>query len=623
MKKGLLTMFLLGAVALSGNAVVATADYTYADGDLFAFGANRKETLNVAMGINDPSLVGLKITGFRAYVNGTSNYSAPSLWMTKVLTVANKANSPDICSYDVNIKSAGSYGVMEVTLDEPYLITNDPVYLGYTITVDELTTQTGAPIILSESNNTNGFWIYSTKTYLKWLNKAEDVGGVAYIVAQIEGDYPENSLGLADYETIYAEAGKPFDATFKVTNIGANPVTSIKYKYSINGSAETVESVTLPSSVMPNLSVTSPITLTFPGIDQIGTSTLNLTIMEVNGQENMSVAPSIAANVNVIPYKPVRRPLIEEYTGLWCGWCPGGFVAMEKIEETLGDSQVSICYHSDDEMCTSENFPMVVSGFPNSSLDRLDLDSPFNFQSTGSGQEFTLIIDARKRMELLTDAAIDVYAYIDANNTLKVRSKTMFIRNIEDAKYRVGYALVCDGMTNKSWSQHNYFAGNAAYLGTPVAELVSWPMDVTGLVYNDVAVEIKTVRGIENSLPSNIELAKEYVNEYSIDLNNIKQYKTGLPLLIASNNYKPENLKICAFVINTTTGEVINANKYRIDPNDDGSAGVDSISKDALEVVAKEYYDLSGRKVMNPVKGIYILREKLSDGSFNTKKVML
>lgn len=51
-------------------------------------------------------------------------------------------------------------------------------------------------------------------------------------------------------------------------------------------------------------------------------------------------------------------------------------------------------------------------------------------------------------------------------------------------------------------------------------------------------------------------------------------------------------------------------------------AGVDGVSS-TLKVTRTQYFDVCGRAVTKPVKGVYIKRMTLSDGSISSKKVIL
>ncbi len=104
-------------------------------------------------------------------------------------------------------------------------------------------------------------------------------------------------------------------------------------------------------------------------------------------------------------------------------------------------------------------------------------------------------------------------------------------------------------------------------------------------VFKDVARYYDSYPGIANSLPATIEANS--VNKYSIEL----------PL----SNVKGNEYRVIALLTNAVTGEIINACQYSM--TKDNGAAVDSIGD---ENAPAEYYDLTGRRVDNPTKGIYI-----------------
>ena len=61
-----------------------------------------------------------------------------------------------------------------------------------------------------------------------------------------------------------------------------------------------------------------------------------------------------------------HRPLIEEYTGTWCGWCPRGFTGMEMLRETFGEDFIGVAIHNQDPMAvlTTSQYPSNIQGFP-------------------------------------------------------------------------------------------------------------------------------------------------------------------------------------------------------------------------------------------------------------------
>lgn len=634
MKKNHIAIMLACGVIFSAAAQSNTVEFTYANTDLASFGKGKVETYDVAMCIQDPALVGMQITGFRAYINTVDGVSNTSMFLTDTLQVKSKLNAPTIGSYEVAPVPTdggllGEIGLLQVKLDEPYVITEKPVYVGYSMDVDNVsTTALQYPVLVAQGTNPNGMFVHMSKSALKWVNWTQQVAdaaisyghGIAYIVVEIEGDFPEYSLGFKSYEDIYAEPNTEYPVLFQVANVGANSITSLNYTYTYNDDpTEYTGSVTLPSPIESAIALTTPLELTFNGLPDYGANILNVTISEVNGQKNEAPDASMACTVNVIPYHPVNRPLIEEGTGLWCQWCPRGWLAMEMINEDYGDKVVLISYHSGDEINQSSFIPYSYEGLPCASINRVDDIDPY-YGSTDM-REYGIAQDIEEYMSKLTMADIDLKAYKDGNE-IHAKSYVKFMRDYQNANFRVGYMLIANGMRNKDWHQVNLYSNRPTQVpaSSPLQQLVKMPNPVDTLTFNDIAVDGSAVNGVVGSLPSQIVTLEEYTNEYTFNIAANKLIQTTTNFV---NPDDPRNLEMAAFVIDMNTKHIVNAIRTSIGDTpfeDEPGDGVEGISV-ATQVIGEEYYDFNGRKVINPSKGIFIVKEKLSDGTFRTKKV--
>lgn len=70
----------------------------------------------------------------------------------------------------------------------------------------------------------------------------------------------------------------------------------------------------------------------------------------------------------------VKKVVVEDYTGTWCGWCPEGTVILEQLEAANPDNMFAIGNHSGDALEVPEGAAidagLQVSGYPNGSVDR-------------------------------------------------------------------------------------------------------------------------------------------------------------------------------------------------------------------------------------------------------------
>ena len=589
-------------MAMGAMAETGTLEFTYADGELFSFGNSRKETVNVAIRLADPNLEGKKVTAIRAYINTSEGIANTSIWLSSALKVENKVNIPDIASFSVTPQASGigNLSMLEVVLDEPYLLTGEPVYAGYSLTVTDVAgVPQEQPVILSRGVNTDGFYIYASQSILKWQDYSVKSGGVAYIVVEIEGDYPAYSCQLTGGEAAYAEPGKDFTADFSIRNTGLNPIESLTYTYTFDDTDAIYQgTATLPVPIAPSLSLSATARLSFQGVETVGKHRINVNVTKVNGNPNEEQAGPMESDLYVIPFVPVHRPLVEEYTGLWCGWCTGGWLAMEMIAEKYGDSQVSISYHDNDKLAVTNVFAMPVGEFPVSSIDRQSLIDPY-FGTYNGNTQFGISYDIDDAIATLTPVAIEVTAE-SSETEVAVNTAVKFVRDFDDSNFEIGYVLTCSGLTDPTWRQNNYYAGRTDLEGTPLEVLTTWPDPVRGLIYNDVAVDVNGMMGVEGSLPEVIEEGREYTSTHTFDISDNELIQD------------PANLTVAAFVIDKATGKILNSNSCR-----PVSSGVESLSRPSEDTL--DIYTLQGhclKRGATPAdiktlpKGLYIIGSK-------------
>ena len=609
--KKLFSALLLSLVVYNMNAATGEIEYSYADENVFAFGKGKSETIDVAMCIDDPSLKGMRVKAVKAYVNTVEGISEASLWLSNNLTLENKVNQPDITSVDVlpspAVLSGYSMGELNTTFTEEYLIGDDPLYVGYTITISETETDGQKyPIILSRQQNPNGLFLHMTKSVLKWMDYTDKANGVAEIIVTLEGNLPEYSLGIKNVSEVYAEEDTEFKAYVELSNIGLHPVQNFKYSYSFDNDSEVYsEEKELPNIIEPDLANSVMTDLNFIGTKGWGDHIVHLNIDEIDGHPNESTGSSYDFILHIIPFKPVHRPLVEEFTGLWCQYCTRGFIGMELLKEFYGDVEVSICYHNGDAMTVTNNYPVNTSaGLPCASIDRISVIDPY--YGTHSSKDFGISIDVEERMRDLAIAEINVEAEL-VENIVNVKTSARFIQDMSDVNYQIGYVLVSNGLFDESWRQNNYYSKKTGYQGTYLEPLTEWPSSVEGLVFNDVAIDVSGMFGVDGSIPSEIKLGEYYSHGYSFDIENNKLVQDV------------KNLVAIVYVVNKDTGKIINANKFALNQTENN---VDEIQTQS-SVYKSIYYDLSGKKVNNPADGIFIKVDVLEDGSSKISKVYL
>ena len=447
--KNLLVSCLIGTAVFSAMAEDRSMTFTYADDEFGFWGKEKSEIYDVAIRISDPYLVGKKITGIRAVLNAYEGIESTSIWLSKELTLEKvgniKVTVPDTYSADVAPEQVtlpnepdDIFGQLSSKLDEPYVVTDEGIYVGYSLTVpavgkgEELTLKQKYPLLLSYCNDPESLYVRFSKDFVKWVPYNDKLGVAAMIYVTLEGEFAEYSVGIKNLETTYAPADKDFKVRGSISTPGLKDVSSIGYTYSIDGKSYegTIDFENpLPSSLVKTTTVTFPIA----GVPEIGAYTLDLNINKVNGVENDNVKSASTSNVNVIPYVPVHRPLLEEYTGTWCGWCPRGYYSLETLNDLYGDRVVLAAYHYNDPM-DPEGYPINVGtlSFPSATLNRNGIEDPFFGRAEdGFGMKEEVIQSMETAVPV--DIAVKAYWGDEAKKEIKIETSSTFCDNKEKA----------------------------------------------------------------------------------------------------------------------------------------------------------------------------------------------
>ena len=339
--------------------------------------------------------------------------------------------------------------------------------------------------------------------------------------------------------------------------------------------------------------------VSFDAGENVGKSKKVLTVTKVNDEPNTAVANSGTGFVITLKEKLPVTPVIEEFTGTWCGWCPRGTVGMEKVHEAYGDKVVQIAAHNGDPMAITAYNTVIntyTSGFPNSITDRqFEADPSFSSLQSALDKSFRRVVPA----------AIDLSAEWEDADQKKVvfSTTTRFAYDDNNDQFAIAFVLTEDGLsgTGSNWAQQNYYSGSGQ--GGDMAWWSSQGGAVSGVKYNHVAVAgWDVLRGVNGSVNPNISADEAQKFRYIGDISNnaVIQDKA--------------NLKAIALLIDRTTGNIVNGAQSAIVL----PTAIDEV-EGAAPKATNEVYDLSGRSLQKMQKGVNIVR--MSDGI--VKKVMV
>lgn len=596
------------AAAFTFGVAAAEIDFTYAGEPYSSFGLRKKEAYDVAIGLTDPGFKGNQIKGI-AVALPSEGISDVRFWLSSSLQThmvdGKKQNLADIGTYTATVED----GVAWVTLDEPYEITEEGVYAGYSFNVDELTDATMYPVYVGAGGNPDGLYMRSEKTYRAWKTFSEDYSlSSTLTVALITPDY-ENAVGISEVRTTRAKIGEESCIDVVVCNHGTSQVESVGYTYEADGKTGEGE-CTLATPLSADYNSQALVSLPMPAFDSKGQKQVSFTITKVNGQENQELNPSGSGVINVLSVVPVHRAVMEEYTGTWCGYCARGYAALEYLNKHYPDNFIALAYHNKDQMAIMSSYPASISGFPGATVDRGDVVDPYHGYSA---VEFGIEKIWLSRCEEISPAAIDVEAeWLDDDN-IAVTANVTFVEEPDD-NYLLAYYLVEDRMsgTTSSWMQANYFGGDhkIEYI-EEMDRFINGDKYVLGLEFDDVVVMTSNMYGEPGSLDG-VEFDVPYSHTYEFNAVSEAPNIQGNPVVLDKSW-----LRAVALIIDKTTGRIVNAAKTGYIHG----ASVDGMEHEA-NMSSVEYYDLNGKRVGDSYKGICVKVSRLADGGTQTSKIV-
>lgn len=467
MKKFLLWPALALCVAHNAGAGEGI-EFSYADLNetCVYLGTSQTETYDIAIHLDGERFAGKSLTSVRVPVRGDSDISGCRVWLSKSLNASVQAgkslNSPDILSVPAKLKD----GFLSVSLPERFEIPEGGVYVGYTFSAD-VTAEGGeasAPVAGVRPAAADGFYVHTSKSYPVWRDGGAEWGIASVLSVGIEGDFSAIEMSLlpdaGEYNVKAGESVLPVNV--KVVSCGTGPICEMDFSYTANGKEQTyrfepAEPLKLQWGIPSDVEMWLPVDL------PKGPHKVTLRLDRVNGVAQTGESLVAEAGVDALEYVPEHRPLMEEYTGLWCGACPRGLAAMQYMEKKWPGRFIAMSYHNDDEMSVMESgaYPYTVPSLPAAWFDRERKVDPYlGVRTSGFGLEDAWL-EASSRF---TPADVSVTASWsdEAHTIVNVKADVRFVKAHHSA-CRMEYTLLADGLSESDWRQKNYYSGQSGY----------------------------------------------------------------------------------------------------------------------------------------------------------------
>ena len=393
------------------------------------------------------------------------------------------------------------------------------------------------------------------------------------------------SAGSKVYVPINASSGK---GKLSVMNYGNSIVLNFEYKLSFQGTV-LLEKKHIMKEPLRRMDVAT-VEIDVPPHNQLSETELQVEITKVNGEVNRATIPYATIPRVTVTQVPHRRVVVEEYTGMWCQYCPRGIALMENLENKYADDFIGIAIHISDPLVCSDYAwkASEIRSYPTLQMNRSKLLT-----------YYTAINEFEEERAMGADMDVDVSAQWDSNKEkITITPHVTFRVSPKDATYALAYVLTEDRMSNPSWAQNNNFSGKIILRGISeeLDKFIDLPSVITNLPNNFTAIAAKGVYtpSVEDYIKTPIEIDKKqsFKQVFDISRNKLLQDKS--------------KLKVCVLLINLNTKKIENAAKCSI--SDATPTGISSLSEEHSNAVEIARYTLEGHRIYTPQKGINIVK---------------
>ena len=418
----------------------------------------------------------------------------------------------------------------------------------------------------------------------------------------VEGEYSKNglSVGSVDFGKAYAALGGQVQVPVTLVGEGLEPVTSIDYTIT-TGSEVTDYHLDLETPI--NFMMTSEVLITMNADAAIGEHAKIFKLTKVNGAANECTTENTKAEGKLFTMAkmPKVRPVVEEATGTWCGWCSRGIPSLALINKVYKDDVITIAVHGgpSDPMIL-DNYVLNASSYPSCSVNRNTFVDPY-FGSSGMAFGIQREIEAARRDYVPAGIEMEAEWASDAKQTINVKTTTTFVEDVANANYGIGYVLVANGLKGDTpeWYQTNYYSGSSVKdeVLEPLTKSESKMTDVT---FNHTPVAaFEPFKGIEGSLPATINKDVALTHNYQIDITGNTRIQDK------------EKLSVVALLIDKADGKIVNAAQFKFYQDDESgeTAISDAVRQNNPSQTMNDYwYTIDGRRLTaKPTRqGLYI-----------------
>ena len=430
-------------------------------------------------------------------------------------------------------------GWQYVLFDEPYAVTGEDIYIGYSIK--------GSGYLLgyeSASRNMPGEMLYFNGAWGTFKTVVGANGKWTMQAIMRGGDYStdiQNNLVVECVENLYTAALEGWDMplTFEVRNSGAKTAYNVAVKCTFGSQSKdvTIDSLMNGQSYF----VESPFTVSGSGSVSVSIDASVDGVTDETPNDN-----SVKSSCTVTGSDNVRnRVLIEQFTGQACGYCPGGAANLKSAIEATGHPEYFAWvahhagYYPDD--FTLQESKDIAAAFGVNSAPMMCIN-----RTSVAGQGLVWSPYSATAVNLLGCYATPAKATLEFNHTLVGDSITVNVSGTTaESAAKVSVILIQSGITAKqSGANSNYVHNNAPCLFLTPAKGQDLTIGEGGAFSATLGGKIPATfgKGNFNTVYSDIEVVVFVHGDIKSSANRNVFNADKKPLVEGNEVFKPANI---------------------------------------------------------------------------------
>lgn len=424
------------------------------------------------------------------------------------------------------------------------------------------------------------------------------------VCSTTDGQAQSYKLAPSTGGNVFASASTEFaEAPVNIINWGAADVNSFSYTlyYMDTQTSDSEQTVQLSEPLA--FGETRRVMIPIKSGSTLATTDVIFNITQVDGHANEASVGYTYITRCTVRKIPTKRVLLEDYSALWCQWCPRGIVALESLLREHPDNAVGVQIHKGDKLASATAYTEggMILKYANT------VPSVYLQRRTKIADIYTASA-YENEMANLTLMDINVQAEWDeTDNSINVTAEVEPCASPNDGStYAIGYVLTASGLKNSAWLQQSNWSSFSSSDYDDAPEEMAFFRDpsnyvdnyyyVKGVTFNHIAIASQGVdKGVAGSLDTTLEPNKIYTHNTTFD--NISQYQ-----LIQDRS----KLAVVAILLNAQTGAVENVATCSISAN--GETGIQTAT------TAKQpdaVYNLHGQRMESATSpGVYIVNGK-------------